>query len=190
MTRWCRGCGKALVRKRYESARLFGRRQTCDPDCRGLAQRVPLAERFWAKVRKTDGCWWWTGATVASGYGSVGVRSYVTRPAHVVAYELATGQVIPRGGGLYVCHHCDNRLCVRPGHLFLGTHTDNQRDMVAKGRHQHGERHAQARLTADDVQGIRRRAAEGWSSKTIAAAYGVSRHHVGAIIAGRFWRAA
>jgi len=90
----------------------------------------PLADRFWEKVKKGDGCWEWTAAT-SRGYGTFNLgRRQGTRGAHVVAYELKVG---PTEGG-FVLHQCDNPACVRPDHLFLGTNADNMRDMSSKGR--------------------------------------------------------
>lgn len=93
----------------------------------------PLAERFWEKVQRSDGCWTWTACRNALGYGSIQYgkpRKVVL--AHRVAWELAHGA--PPGRDVEVCHSCDNPSCVRPDHLFLGTHLDNMRDMYAKGR--------------------------------------------------------
>jgi len=90
--------------------------------------------RFWAKVDKrgSDECWEWTAGLNYSGYGMFSQKSGV-RPtgAHRVSWELAAGRRIRRG--LQVLHACDNKQCVNPGHLWLGTASDNRLDWFAKG---------------------------------------------------------
>ena len=107
--------------------------------CNGGYDSRPLAERFWPKVQKGDGCWIWTaGGDRTTGYGRIriGTRGTLQALAHRVAWELTYG---PVPEGLIVCHHCDNPRCVRPDHLFVGTYVDNMRDAEAKGRMQHGD---------------------------------------------------
>lgn len=89
-----------------------------------------LEDRFWANVTKVpDGCWNWTAST-RNGYGVIGVHNR-HEYAHRMAYMTFVGEI---ADGLVVRHRCDNRLCVRPDHLELGTHADNSRDMVERGR--------------------------------------------------------
>lgn len=88
--------------------------------------------RFWEKVAKGDGCWEWKGgAPPSTGYGRI-YRRGKSIGAHRAAWEISFGPILK---GLQVCHKCDNRTCVRPDHLFLGTISDNIKDMVKKGRH-------------------------------------------------------
>lgn len=143
-------------------------------------------ERFWAKVDKTGECWVWTASKRTNGYGQIGSTGGRWRPlqAHRVSWVLHFG---PIPDGLWVLHRCDNRPCVRPDHLFLGTVTDNNRDMVAKGRaikpeqHARGERASTAKLTADQVRELRAAHAAGESAKSLAARFGISTVMVGRI---------
>lgn len=88
-------------------------------------------DRFWARVEKTETCWIWLGAINKYGYGAVGINGKVLR-AHRISWAIANGRTpTPKE---FVCHSCDNRPCVNPGHLWLGDNRSNMADCVAKGR--------------------------------------------------------
>ena len=88
-----------------------------------------LTERLLERVEFTDTCWNWTGST-RNGYGQIG-RNFTKLYTHRLVWQLAYGD-IPEGK--CVLHHCDNKCCVRPSHLFIGTRKDNTHDMIKKGR--------------------------------------------------------
>ena len=91
--------------------------------------------------------------------------------------------------GLVVCHKCDVRACVNPEHLFLGTMMDNVRDMMEKGRGQHGEKNRSAKLTTEQVRRIKTMLAEGFMRVSdIAREYGVTHSTIGCIARGTSWR--
>ena len=111
---------------------------------RGHGPIRPIADRFWEKVDKDSGhrvagmesdCWLWTAAFNGVGYGKLMThkigRSSILVDSHRLSWQLANG-LIP--DSLWVLHRCDNRACIRPDHLFLGTVTDNNVDMAEKGR--------------------------------------------------------
>lgn len=131
-------------------------------------QRLPLEDRLWFSVSKSDDCWEWTGACFPNGYGHIvqGGKHLLT---HRVSYELAFGAV---PDGLCVLHRCDNRRCVRPDHLFLGTHQENMDDMRKKGRSRH------QKLRQGDYSMIARLVVIGFSARDIAKTYGVSPNRV------------
>jgi hypothetical protein len=157
--------------------------KTCSRACRKEVKRSGWkqkrkrsdADRFWAKVEKTGGCWYWKGGTVRGGYGSFWMQGR-HRMAHHVAWELTYG---PIEDGLLGLHTCDNPSCVNPEHQFRGTYADNANDMYAKGRGnnymQPGENHPNAKLSDEQVTAIRN--AQG-TLQQIGAVFGISISHV------------
>jgi hypothetical protein len=155
----------------------------CSKPCQHMARRDPL-RRFWSRVRKTDGCWDWTGAPDNKGYGHISIERRKVL-VHRFVYALERG-AIP--AGIDVLHSCDNRACVNPDHLFLGTQVDNTRDMIAKGRHARGERMGNTHLTDADAQRIRELHRQGLRPKQLSAMFDVTPQVVGNIVAHRTWR--
>lgn len=144
-------------------------------------------DRFEANVLRIPfhPCWEWIGTRNDSGYGVLSTSGSHER-AHRLAWERANGRSVPLG--LCVLHTCDNRGCVRPDHLFLGTRGDNNSDCAAKNRNPQGEVHHWAKLTEDQAAEVRERARSGEDRHELADLFGVSYSTVKDIENGRSWR--
>jgi len=159
-------------------------------------------DRFWSKVRKDGpgGCWLWTASLCSSGYGSFLFEGRVER-AHRVSWVLSSGDV---PAGLCVLHHCDNRRCVNPAHLYVGTKKDNARDREERGRSNHatglrhgrhthpgqtaGSRNGRAKLRERDVALLlKKHFKQGRRKADLAREYGLSKTTVGHIVSGKLW---
>lgn len=149
---------------------------------------TPPVERFWSKVKKGKGCWEWQGCCSDTGYGNFYAFGAL-HLTHRLSWSLHHG-AIPKG--LCVLHKCDNRRCVNPGHLFLGTKKQNSTDMAAKGRERvpclRGEMHGAAKLTNKDVVRLRMEVAAGRTRRSLAKELGVSESLVGLVVRRKAWR--
>ena len=177
------GCDRQkATRQKYCTTHQMRLRRYGDPtvvtfQCIGL----PPLERFQLGFSKMEtGCWIWDRPCKRSGYGRFKAEGISFR-AHRFAYETFVGP-IPKDK--CVLHRCDNRRCVNPEHLFLGSHADNVADMVSKDRQAKGRRVAGSKLT--DVQALEiRNSAE--PSEDLARRYGIHKTHVWNIRTGKAW---
>lgn len=192
----CKYCHRKFL-ARNDTLKI-GQGQFCSRHCSNLAQPRPnRIDRFWSKVKKTDNCWIWIGGRFNHGYGSFssyhGKRIY----AHRYSWQISQGPIPDK---MFVCHKCDNPPCVRPDHLFLGTHDDNMLDAkiknrfatgVEQGRKVHpnpfpifsyesptnqkarGSKHGISKLTENDVRTIRQ-LLKTHTQKHIAAMYNMT----------------
>lgn len=151
-----------------------------------LKRGTPTAERIENYIfYSPDGCWYWTGFINDGGYGMINVNR---RPniVHRLYYSLINGP-IPKGK--FVCHHCDNRRCVNPDHMFVGTTQDNVDDKVRKMRHNYGSKVPQSKLDPISIGIIReaQRKFKRGSQRKIAKYFNVSFATIGDIIKKRTW---
>lgn len=148
--------------------------------------RIPIEQRFWSKVLKSDGCWEWKANKHIFGYGlifdEVGKKP---KTAHRVSWEIHQGS-IPKG--LCVLHKCDNPSCVRPDHLFLGTHQENMIDKTRKGRVPKGSLNKSSKINEKQAFEIKViYALGGISMKKLGNQYGVSSNVVCRIVNSKLW---
>ncbi len=142
-------------------------------------------EIFWSKVNKTKTCWLWTGGKFNSGYGVMHVNSNA-RSAHRVSYELAFGP-IPKG--MAICHKCDIKHCVKPGHLFAGTQKENVWDMKRKGRANNvsGSKIGTSKLTEKQVHQIFSLYPK-MNQYKLAIKFGVTQSAISRLLSGENWK--
>ena len=137
-------------------------------------RKEETSRRFWAKVDKTsnpNGCWEWKGAENTSHYGVFWADGKLWI-AHRYAWSVMVG-VIPEG--MYVCHRCNNRKCVNPAHLFIGTQKDNIMDMIRKKRHLTKHK-PEAVLAHEVIQDIKYWLSMGGSVNKLAVTHNVKRN--------------
>lgn len=142
------------------------------------------------KPHNPHDCWEWTGYTNGTGYGRMRVMGRKIL-AHRISWELHNQRDIP--DGLCVLHTCDNRKCVNPEHLWLGTYLDNAQDKETKGRGNQPKGMAQrkAKLTDEQVLEIRRRYvkhSKDNNTRTLGKEFGVYPSQIAYIVARKVWK--
>lgn len=152
-----------------------------------------MRERLFAKitVNPVTQCWEWQGTIAATGYGQLtlatGKSGGKAASTHRLSWQEFRG---PIPDGLWVLHKCDVKRCINPDHLFLGTHTDNVRDCIAKGGwpSRQGENGAMAKLTNAKVRLIRKLCAIGRTQASFARRFKVNPSAVSRAVRGETWR--
>jgi hypothetical protein len=141
----------------------------------------PPYQRFIEKVspEPNTGCWLWTACRDRDGYGLIRIDGKNVR-ANRFSLENAIGAALPPG--IQACHTCDQPDCVNPDHLYAGTNSDNQLDVVRR------QRSSRMKLSVDDVKVIKRRRKAGERPSVLAREYGVSDSLIANIMSGYKWR--
>jgi len=138
-----------------------------------LSQREKI---LWlkSKTQQEGECWVWLDGLHSQGYGRISTWLHKSQAAHRAMYELAIGPI----GKFHVLHECDNKKCINPSHLWLGTQIENIKDMQKK------KRNLRHKLTDEDVMQIRRFKLSGITQSELSSAFGVSRQSIWKIISG------
>jgi hypothetical protein len=192
-TELARPCGTTLTGGHTQPQGTGSLENTVKRYACAIYRDCPLEIRLWSRVAINDktGCWEWTGhrKTVdgSKWHGTIAAYSNHNAAVHRVVYEMLVADI---PAGLCVCHHCDNPICVRPDHLFVGTMRDNVLDMFAKGRGNRpfGENSPSSKLTLRQARQIKRLGGTGLLQREIAALCGVSESIVWSILNGKTWK--
>jgi hypothetical protein len=180
----CVQCGLMMFRTTKVAIKYWNTRRFCSHACEGEFKRTDRHAAFLDKCipEPNSGCWLWLGQIgINNGYGYFwdGEKQCL---AHVFSHRIHKGDV---EDGPWILHHCDNRACVNPDHLYAGQPIDNGGDMVRRGRSLFGERQNLSKLTEPEVKAI---IASPEPSKVLAERYSVGDGHIWSIRTRKSWK--
>lgn len=174
---WQCRCECGVIRNvKYKILRNESKPRSC-----GCSRKIRAKMQFDSNYDKTEGCWNWKGNVTSNGYGKFGSKSSASR----LQYKYIYGE-IPKN--LQVCHTCDNRLCVNPAHLFLGTIGENMKDKNFKNRQAKGSKIANSILSEAKVLEMRKMRIAGKKYQEIADHFGIDWYTVRSICKNRQWK--
>lgn len=138
-------------------------------------------------VIEVGSCWNWIGSISQNGYGRFTCKKSREYGAHRFSWKMFNSKEIPKD--MVIRHTCDNKRCVSPFHLVLGTSKQNSADMVLRGRSMKGELHASCKLKDYEVSEIRKLYADGnISMGDLAIKYRITKVPVYKIIHRKSWK--
>ena len=174
---------KGYCTKHYQRFRKTGTTESSDIS---IIREMTISERlkYCSSINEITGCWNWKKHISNDGYGVISINNYPVR-AHRASYSEFVRE-IPEGD--HVLHKCDNRKCINPAQLFLGTNDDNMKDRNEKGRTCKGEDRSNSKLTEDQVREIKRKFANGEDYKKFYKDYPVSGKCLRNIRDGKAWK--
>lgn len=140
---------------------------------------------FWSKVDISEGCWNWKAGLISSGYGSAYSPTLGPQAAHRLAWILTNGEI---PDGMYVLHKCDNKKCVNPDHLYLGTQKKNLQDAKDRGLTNTGEKHWNTSITESEVKLMRSLYKSGTPIKMIADIFNITYKNTWQILKFKRWK--
>lgn len=179
----CDLCGSEFFKDKRYSWKYFESQKFCSKTCSAKhgaalskARAGDKADRFWRGVLERDfsKCWNWQGFIDEAGYGISNWDGKNIR-GHVLSLELS-GRPVP--AGMHGCHTCDNKSCVNPCHLYVGTPAQNARDAVLSGSH----------AKKLDVARVLKIRASNSTAKALASEYGVTEAMIYQIRSRKKWR--
>ena len=177
----CPCCLKRFFKKKNHSIKQWRGIKCCSIKCSKI--KVPIEDYKQQRLQEiltntivtSTGCMEWQGYIGTDGYGSVAIlKKY--KHAHLHVWEILHNELTQN---IHVLHKCDNRKCINPEHLFLGTHQDNVKDMVSKGRQAVGGNHGKCKIHGEKKRQLIEMAKKGVLYKEIACQLNLNETYIG-----------
>lgn len=172
---------KGLCRKHYERAKRHGSTEIKRRE-NNIGTLNEIFEKYFNRQEESK-CWEWSGLLYKQGYGRLVYKNKSLR-AHRVSYKIHKGEA----GDFEVCHSCDNRACVNPSHLWIGSRLENEEDKDRKNRRPLGEKSGRSTLTNEQVKEIKTELKKGVKQCILVRSFSTTKSIISRIATNRTWR--